>query len=141
MPFVDEARTQFAFLVRDFQFLGPHVETGRAYMALDYTGRDLGVRVEFDVREESIDVLLVRLRDGAWPKRDEGVWVHLDRIARARGALAEGGVFRLPQSDAELNRRIAEEARILRQAAADIIEGRAEKLDQFVSRAQVFPES
>lgn len=131
MAFVDHARSVFDYLVRDFDFIGPHVETGRAYLALDYTGRGVGVRVEFDVREETVDVLLVRLVDGLWPRRDELGWINLDRVAQTRSVPLQGGVFRLPRTEVEIEQRIAEEASVLRIAARDILLGDGSALDAF----------
>jgi len=141
MAFVEQARDAFDYLVRDFDFLGPHVETGRAYLSLAYTGRHVGVRVEFDAREETVDVVLARLIDGTWPERFERGWVHADSIAKVRGVPLEGGVFRLPQSEDDINRRIAEEARVLRQAARDILEGDGSQLEQFQRRRREVPPS
>jgi hypothetical protein len=135
--FVDAARQAFGFLVTDHDFLGPRVDTGRAYVALEYTGRDVGVRIEFDAREEMIDVLFAPLVDGTWPARDEAGWVYLDRVADARGARLLSGVFRIPQTESDLNDRLQEEAGLLRTVGRDLLEGSSAALEQFRSRRDV----
>lgn len=130
MTFFDEVREGFEFLVSEFGFAGPRVRAGRTFLALDYTGPRIGVAVEFDVREEKVDVVLVRLADGTWPPRYASGWLYLDRIANARGVPLETGVFRLPQSAAEIIARIAEEATLLR-SVADVLRGDGSQLDQF----------
>jgi hypothetical protein len=136
MPFVDQARQSFDFLVRDFGFTGPHVETGPSSMALSYTGRHIGVAIEFDVHEDVIDVVFTRLRDGEFPPRYEPGWVYLDRVAGVLGLPMKSGTRLLPQSETATVDRIREEADLLREAAAVVLEGDGSQLERFRIRYQ-----
>jgi hypothetical protein len=136
VAFVEQARETFGFLVRDFDFIGPHVETGRAFIALEYTGRHIGVSVELDAREEKVDVALVRLVDGVWPPRYRPGWVYVDRIAMTRGIPMQGGTFTLPQSEQQINARLAEEASILRSVADEVLVGDGSQLEKFRAKQE-----
>lgn len=85
MGFVGAARDAFQFLVQDFGNVGPLVRTGLGFTAPDYTGRGVGVTVEFEMRDQLIDVLLVPLSDGRWPPRDRTGWVFLTASLNVAG--------------------------------------------------------
>jgi len=98
-------------------------------MALDYTGRAVGVSVEFDTRDQSIDVLLVPLTEGELPPRDRPGWLFLDRIVALRGQ-------RTAQRDSEtlteeqVNERVSREAQLLREFGSDLLTSSAGTLER-----------
>lgn len=130
MTFVESARNAFRFLLTEFGFAGPRIESGPASISLAYVNGRTGLRVELDVREQVVDVVLVRLTDGTWPPRSQLGWVYLDRVARSRGIALQSGVFRYPQTQDEITDRVLEEARVLRALADELLLGDGEQIDR-----------
>jgi hypothetical protein len=144
MTFAETAREAFRFLTEEHGFVGPRVEPGSASISLEYTGDGVGVRVEFDTREQSVDVVLVRLNEKSWPPRYQHGWLYLDRVARSRGIRLEGGPFNYPQGESDVGRRVREEARVLRALAGDLLRPGGEQIDavrQTLGSGEATPEA
>lgn len=92
--------------------------------------------VEYDAREDWIDVVFVRLAEGMWPERYERGWVYLDRIAHLRGVIDEALKMSATDDHAR-DERVVQQARLLREVAVGILVDDGSELDRLRARVEV----
>jgi hypothetical protein len=130
--FTELCEREFRFLVDEFGFGEPEQEAGRSYLAVAYRTDKIGIRVEFEEREQAIWVVLTPLEHGEWPDRFRSRFVYLERLAELRGARLPSGGRRYPLSPDALRHEVHTQATLLASIARDVLRGDVRILDELI---------
>lgn len=132
MGLIDSCQRIFTFLQSDYHFGEPRVEDDRHYKKLCYPSENVGVIVYFEIRDQSIWVVLVpREADGGFPyESGVGLW----RLVEYRGGQSDAPKYESPRwkvlTDEDIVVRLQHLANQLQLYARDVLEGNAAVLKE-----------
>lgn len=138
-----ECKNAFGFLVTDYSFSGPEIETINNHpIKVSYFKKDIAIQCGLDVRDEGEDVRIIRLLNGNKPnvwrvnKRGEVVAEYLSALLRCKGV--RDFKYEEPHDSENLTKRqrsfrkgLLGDARLLRKYGQEILDGFAKTFENY----------
>ena len=143
----EEFCREFGFLTKDYDFSEPDIEIrwSGGVVSFRFYKKEIAVECCFEEREDSVEVLIIRLEDGKVPEdvvyvndKGETVRMYLVELLAARGV--EGFGFNQVVVNSELSKQRLEyrkdllgEAQLLKKHAKDLLEGSSKIFDEYMN--------
>jgi hypothetical protein len=139
--FIIECDRSFGFLVAEYGFSAPSVETEPGVVIVSFYKGEIAVECVLDKRDEDASVMIVHLVDGKKPpvyrvnEKRQVVREYLSMLLTLRGVKEityeePEGYRKMPRAQALFRKSLTGDARLLREHGGDILAGSAAIFDQ-----------